>query len=74
MTKLRIDCLYLPGCASKQTLPDRVAQAVAAEGAEAEVRHTVISLAAGQPLGITASPAVLINGQDILETPTAGIG
>lgn len=72
--KLQIECLYLPGCASRQTLPDRVAEAVAETGAEADVTHRVLSLADGERVGFRASPTVLINGHDILETPTEGVG
>lgn len=69
---LHIMCLYYPECASHEVLPNRLAQAVEAEGAQAEVEHRIVTLEEGQSLGMKGSPTVLINGADILEGTAEG--
>lgn len=70
---LEIVCLYYRGCAAYDVLPDRLAQALEAENAQAKVVHRVVTAEEGQRFGMHGSPTVLINGADILGSAAAGM-
>ena len=71
-SRVRIQCFYYPGCGAHEVLPARIGQALAEEGASAEVQHRVISGEERAELGISGSPTIWINGADILVATAEG--
>ena len=71
-SRVHIQCFYDPSCGAHEVLPARLEQALAEEGAQAEVQHRVISGEERAELGIPGSPTVWINGADILVATAEG--
>ncbi len=64
--KLQIQILTIDGCPNAALAGERVAQAVASEGASADVEHVVVpTLEAARSLRFVGSPSVRINGEDV---------
>ncbi len=69
---MKIDCYLSPDCASEAGLRENVAQALAVERVEAEFNIHRIDDSAALALGVTGSPSVLINGNELQPQDKAG--
>jgi len=70
---INIECYISEGCASEDGLKKNIAEAMELESLDAEVAFHRINEKEANELGLRGSPAVLINGVDILPGETPGI-
>ncbi len=64
-TITNIDCYLSAGCGSEEALRANIARALAVEKAEAEVNFHRIDDARAAALGLTGSPSIFINGEEL---------
>jgi hypothetical protein len=69
---VKIDCYLSPECASEEGLRENIAQALTAERIEAELRIHRIDDNKAMALGVTGSPSVLIEGNELQPQEAAG--
>ena len=69
---MRIDCYLSPGCASEEGLRENIARALTAEGVDADLRIHRLEDDEAMALGVTGSPSVLIDGNEL--QPQEAIG
>ncbi len=69
---VRIDCYLSPECASEAGLRENIARALAFERVEAVLTIHRREDTAALALGVTGSPSVLINGDEVQPQGTAG--
>ena len=62
---MKIDCYLSPECASEEGLRENLARALTAEGVNAELRIHRVEDDEARALGVTGSPAVLIDGNEL---------
>ncbi|MDA8085435.1 MAG: hypothetical protein M0Z75_01935, partial [Nitrospiraceae bacterium] len=70
--KMRIDCYVSPGCGSEEALRENIRRALALEEARSEVEFHSIDNEKALALGLTGSPSVLINGEQLQPQERAG--
>jgi hypothetical protein len=62
---MKIDCYVSLACGSEDALRKNISEALALEGAKAEVKFHRITDMEAEALGLKGSPSVLIDGDDI---------
>jgi hypothetical protein len=69
---LKIDCYLSHTCGAGDELREKIFEALAGEGLQAEVRFHRIDEKEAASLGLRGSPSVLINGEDIQPIDVTG--
>ena len=69
---MQIDCYLSPECPSEPGLRQNIAQAVALERVDAELRFHRLDDDTAVTLGATGSPSVFINGMELQPQGAAG--
>ncbi|HMK48653.1 MAG TPA: hypothetical protein VK435_01250 [Thermodesulfovibrionales bacterium] len=69
---MRIDCYLSRGCASEEALKANIALALGQEGLQAQVNLYRIDSAEALSRGLSGSPSVFINGEEL--QPSGAIG
>lgn len=62
---MRIDCYLSPECASEEALRENIKQALAIEKVEGDLSFHRIDDNKAMALGVTGSPSVFINGEEL---------
>ncbi len=71
---LQIDCYLSSGCGSKEALRENISRALALEGVfpfPAEVKFHLLDNEKALAMGLTGSPSVIINGEQLQKTAGA---
>jgi hypothetical protein len=69
---MNIDCYLSQGCASEDALKTNISVALEKEGLQAEVNFYRINDAEALSLGLSGSPSVFINRNELQPLGTAG--
>jgi hypothetical protein len=69
---MNIDCYLFQGCGSEEALRENIAQAIAIEKVKAEVNYHKIDDEKALALGLSGSPSVFVDGEEIQPQGTVG--
>jgi hypothetical protein len=69
---MKVDCYMSRGCGSEEALRQNISRALAIEKVEARVNFHRIDDAEAAALGLTGSPSVFINGNELQPQGTVG--